>query len=316
MMKVVMLSDMHVGSDCALADFHETPKNSPGKKAQEGLYNAWKAATSGPWSRPDALIIAGDAVDGQGSKDAGVHQWTTDPTQQVNHAAHLIEMWHAKRIFICGGSNYHVQVGEKSGVSAEEMLAQKIKAEPYPNQDHIPEEDRKRSGAHWFLTFENVSIHVAHHVSVSRVFAYKSTAIAREMMAAKLNDPLQRGWKTEWEKMYRASTSKGKGGLRKKLIKIDDLLQLDPERYQIKLVVRGHAHYYWLSDAGGTMGINLPCWKAPDDYIASRDSLGFTHIGFVGLNVNGKEFEAKRQLWRIEDVSPIPHTIVPSGVQA
>ena len=183
MLKTVFVSDIHAGSLTAL-------RKNPANEIQRALYRKWQEATGGEFTRPDALIVAGDAVDGQGPKQSGVYQWTTDMHAQIDDACALLSMWNAKRVYIIGGSGYHVQLAH-TGFSAEEQLGRDIGAEEYPNQDaSIPVKHRARSGPHWFLTFEKATVHVAHHVSVSKVFAYMSTPIAREMMKAKLSTPV------------------------------------------------------------------------------------------------------------------------------
>ncbi len=296
MLRAVFIADMHVGAHWGLADPAETPRHSPGKEIQRRLYDGWCEAAAGPWHAPDVLILAGDAVEGQGRKDSGTHAWTTDVDEQVVSCADLLALWGAKRIFIVGGSKYHVMVGD-SGLSAEELLARRIGAEEYPNQGHIPLDRRRRSGPHWFLTMGGVTAHVAHHVGISRVFHYKSTPIAREMLQAKLNDPMRR----EWERMYRAAPAGGdaRAGL-----------LADMALYQTRVVVRAHSHYFWACDAGGTLGMTLPAWKCPDPYILSRDSLGFTHLGFVGMEFKDGEYGYEKNLMRVEDIERPPHTRV------
>ena len=295
MLRAVFVSDLHVGSHTALCDPAASNRSSPGKEIQKALFNKWRAAATGQWARPDALIVNGDAVDGQGSKQGGVHQWTTDPVEQVAHAVELINMWKAKRVYIIGGSGYHVQIKD-SGVSAEEMLGEKLHAEEYPNQEHIKPADRRRSGPQWFLTFERATVHVAHHVSVSKVFAYMSTPIAREMMAAKLNDPMRHAW----QRMY-AQSSQRTAAL--------DLME-SMSAFKTRWVIRGHAHYFWLCDSGGMIGCNLPAWKCPDPWLQEKNTLANGHIGFLGMKINGDEISYEKNICGAEDVSQIPHTVI------
>ena len=298
--KIVWLADMHTGSRWALADPKETPRHCPGKEIQKCLYDHYGEAVTGPWAKPHVLVLPGDIVDGQGTKDSGTHQWTPDMDEQVLHAAELIRMWKPTLIYVCGGSKYHVMVGD-SGLSAEEMLAQKLGAEPYPNQEHLPLERQRRSGPHWFLTFEGVTVHAAHHIGVSRVFHYMSTPIAREMMKARLNDPMRR----KWAKMYREECT-----LAETQKRLPDL----PAELNTRIVIRAHAHYFWACMTGGSMGMILPAWKVPDPYILSRDTLGFGHIGFVGLEIDGDRFRFEQCLTKIEDVAPPPHVYVSAAL--
>ena len=295
-LRAVFVADLHCGSHWGLTDPSETNKYSPGKQIQERLYREWQDAASGPWAKPDALVVAGDAVEGQSRKDGGTHCWTTDIDEQVMVAAEMLRKWKAKQIYILGGSGYHVLVRD-SGLSAEEMLARNVGAVEYPGQDHIPQERRKRSGIHWFLTFGATTVHVAHHVSISRVFHYKSTPIAREMMQAKLNDPMRR----ELERMYREMPSTKEHRER---------LDNEVRAFSTKVVIRAHGHYFWACDAGGTLGMTLPAWKCPDPFIARRDPLGFGHLGFVGMEFDGDSYRYEKNLVRIEDIERPPHTLV------
>lgn len=297
-MRILLLGDTHFGSRWAVADPADTPRYCPGKEIQKRLFERWQAGAENE-GRFDAMVLDGDAVDGQGRKDGGSKQWTADIDEQIAHGARLLKMWQCKRYFVLGGSGYHVNIGD-TGVSAEELLARAIGAEAYPHQDYIPAAQQRRCGPHWFLTFDKVTVHCAHHVSVSRVFHYASTPLAREMMNAKLNDPVRR----EWERMYRESP-----GPRKQMWQ----LQADLPAYTTRMVVRAHAHYWWLSDAGATAGVLLPAWKVPDPHIQTRNSLGFGHLGYVVLETNGEDWSVEKHLYRIEDVQHPPHTIIKSG---
>jgi hypothetical protein len=239
-------------------------------------------------------VLPGDLVEGQGKKDGGSNTWTTDVDEQISAAADLIRMWGAKEIYIIGGSKYHVMVGD-TGLSAEEMLGQKLGAVEYPNQENVPVENRRRSGPHWFLTFNDVTAHFAHHVGISRVFAYMSTPIARQMMQAKLNDPLRH----EWERLYR---EKGPPATEEAPVAM--------KIPRTRIVVRAHAHYWWLCDSGGTVGLILPAWKVPDNFIALNDPLGFGSLGWASAEVEGEHYEIQKHLLHFEDVSRPPHSIV------
>ena len=242
---------------------------------------------------------SGDAVEGQGRKGAGVDCWSTSIMDQVGMAAELLKMWDARRIYIVGGSKYHVQAGD-TGLSAEELVAREIGAEEWPNQGHIKPARRQRSGAHWFLTFDGVTVHVAHHVAMSRVFHYKGTPISREMLAAGLNDPMRR----MWEEQYKTREDHDHAPAQ---------LVEELRAFKTTIVVRAHCHYFWLVDAGGTMGLTLPCWKTADPYIMERDSLGYSHIGFVGMTFHGGRFEYQKNLFRPESIAACPHTVVRRG---
>jgi len=295
-MRIVMLADLHIGSRWALTDPKVTPAYCPGKQIQEKLYSKWLEATSGKWRRPDVLVLNGDLVDGQGRKSSGVEQWTTDPWEQIEHAAELIRMWKAKKIYVIGGTDYHQLLGN-TGFEMEELLARELKAEFYPNQENVPDSMKKRSGYHWFLTFDKVTVHFAHHVGVSKVFHYMSTPIAREMMHARLNDPMVR----EWRRLYKDDTLSENQ-------RIDLLREL--ETFRTKVVVRAHAHYFWMNVCGGSVGLILPSWQAITPYMLKKNPLGFSHVGFVGMEVKGENFTFDQFLVKIEEIQRVPHTKV------
>ena len=293
-MRVVFVADLHVGHRSGLAIPSQSPRGDLGAPERKALYRAWCAATRGPWTAPDALVIDGDAVDGQGRKRGGAEQWTTDLLEQVEHAADLIRMWGARRFYVLRGSGYHVEVGA-TGVCAEELLARKLHAEPYPNQEHVPEDRRERSGYDWYLTFDRLTFHIAHEIGVSRVFHYRSTPIAREMLHLHLNDALRHE--------YRRALQLG--------------LLRDLEAYRTRIVVRAHAHYYWMCATSGTAGYNLPCWQARSAFQRQRGPLAIEpDIGFVGFEITGVRYRHEAVLWNASSVQAPPHTLVRRGRRA
>lgn len=299
-LRVVFLADLHVGSRTGLAIAGEEPHDDVGHPIRAALYDAYREkARNSEWHRPDALVVAGDAVEGQGRKGAGVDCWTTRYEDQRDMAVELLKMWRADKIYVIGGSKYHVQAGD-TGFGIEELIGRELGAEAWPNQGHIKPERRQRSGPHWFLTFEGVTVHVAHHVAISRVFHYKGTPISRELLAAGLNDPMRR----MWEEQYKARTDHNQAPAQ---------LVEELRAFKTSVVVRAHCHYFWLVDAGGTMGMTLPCWKTADPFIMERDSLGYSHIGFVGMTFKGGAFAYQKNLFRPESIAPCPHTIVRRG---
>lgn len=298
MLKVVAIGDGHVASNWALGPPDEGKKR-PGHSVRCRIHERWCESAIGPWHAPDLLVLAGDMVDGQDRKGGGRHQWTTDITEQVATCADLVRLWKPKKIIVAGGSGYHVMLGE-TGESAEEMLGKTLGAEIYPNQENIPDDAKVRAGPHWFVSAEGTTFHVAHHIAMSRVFAYMSTPIARQMMQAKLNDPMRR----EWERAY---AQPPKIGTEPAVIRNEvDRMQC----HTTKLVIRAHAHYYWYCDAGNSGGVILPCWKVPDPFILQRDTMGFTHLGFVGMWFDGPHMSVEKNLFKVEDVQRPPHFVL------
>lgn len=276
--RAVAIADLHVGGLVSLADPSISPTNDPGAEIRDSLFNLYRtAAISGPWSRPDALIVVGDIVEGQNPKSGGFGLWTPNLLEQADHATHLLKMWNAKRIFIIRGSNYHVQVGH-SGFQIEEYIARQIGAEEYPNQGNIPEEMRDHSGWEWYLNLAGITFHAAHKVGVSKVFHYRTTPLSRQMLQAKLNDQLRH----EMDKNLR-----------------------------IRVILRAHAHYYCTVGHSHSDGWILPCWKALDDFMLSNGALDISpDIGFVGFSIQDGRLSYEKNLWELSQVRKPPLTIV------
>ncbi len=276
----MLLDSLHVGSVVGISN--PDCGDDAYLPVREALYKKWCESVKGPWRKPDVLILAGEAVDGQGKRRGGTEQWTSNLEDQAHFAAELVSMWEARKIYCLRGSNYHVDING-SGINIDELAAQKMGAEIWPNQDNIDPKRRARSGYSLFLTIGNVTLHIAHKVSVSKVFHYRSTPIAREMMHAKLNDPMRH---------------------------YAEAMQLEMGKYKTRLVVRGHAHYYWYCATSGSAGINLPCWQARSAFIEQEMPLGMCDIGFVGLEVKGDHFTHEPVLWQVEEAQPPAHAII------
>ncbi|NLS96657.1 MAG: hypothetical protein GXX96_31360 [Planctomycetaceae bacterium] len=280
-MRVVVVSDLHVGSRVGLAnqDAAEVPGGDAGEPVRRALYEAWCEATSGPWAKPDALVVNGDAIDGQNRKSGGIGTWTTSLYEQAEHAVGLLKMWRAKRIYVIRGSGYHVEASY-SGLQVEEYIAQKLKAEEYPNQDHMPAERRQRSGWHWYLHFDGVTFHFSHRIGVSKVFHYQSTPTARQMLQAKLNDQLRH----------------------------------EMPRYKTDCVVRSHAHYYNSVEYSGSQGWVTPCWKALDEWMQSNGPLDISpDIGFIGWSIRDGQYSYEKRLCDLTHFQRAPLSVVGVG---
>lgn len=276
-LRVVALGDLHVGSTVAVADPGSTPTNDAAAELRSRLFDRWRESAEGPWSRPDVLIVNGDIVDGQNPKGGGLGTWTNDLFHQADHAVQLLRMWRAKKIFVIRGSNYHVQAG-RTGLHLEEYVARQLGAEPYPNQENVEPEARERSGWEWYLNLGGVTFHVTHKVGVARVFHYRTTPLARQMLQAKLNDQLRH----EMDKNLR-----------------------------IRVVLRSHAHYYITVGHSGSDGWILPCWKALDEFMLSNGPLDISpDIGFVGYTIKDGKLGYEKNLWELTEVRRAPLSIV------
>ena len=95
-MRVVFLADLHVGSRTGLAIADETPRDDAGYPIRTALDAAYREkARNSEWHKPDALVVAGDAVEGQGRKGSGVDCWSGPPRPQTDLVAVLSCMFRA-----------------------------------------------------------------------------------------------------------------------------------------------------------------------------------------------------------------------------
>jgi len=267
---VVGVADLHVGSRVGLADPKTTPTSDAGAPIRSALFDIWGTATTGKWKSPDVLIVNGDAIEGPNRKGKGLGTWSTEGREQIDEAVHLLRMWKARHIYVIRGSNYHV---DRDGDAAEEILAQKLKAEVYPNQEDVDRDRRVRSGWHWYLHLAGVTFHVAHHIAVSKVFHYQSTPTARQMLQAKLNDQLRH----------------------------------TIEKYRTDIVLRAHAHYYNTVGFSGSQGYVMPCWKGLDEFMQTKGALDISpDIGFLAWEICDGEARFHKELWGLQDVQPAP----------
>lgn len=119
-MRIVIISDLHVGSEAGLTPFANS-------KLQGQLYNRWADCIQTLGAKPDLLVCNGDAVDGLQLKGrgAGDSDWIS---KQIDGAAVLLSEWKAKRICIVSGTPYHTAAG-CGAVDFEELLAARLRAD-------------------------------------------------------------------------------------------------------------------------------------------------------------------------------------------
>jgi hypothetical protein len=265
-MRVVDLGDMHVGSRGALS----INQSEIGKK----IYRKWQEASSGEWSKPDILILGGDLIHGQNRKTSGFGAWTSDLLEQCDEATKLIQMWGAKKIFCVRGSGYHVDANN-TGLQCEELIARNLNAELFPDGSG------NRSGWHWYLTIEGITLHVEHFIQGSRYFAYKATPLAREMMQSKLNEKL-----------------------------IQDMTKMKTD-----IVVRHHGHSYICVKYRRMMGVVCPSWTVPDDFLSKQGALSQSpDIGFLAWDIKDKKYRFDdSNIIGFTEVQPMPLTVVMNG---
>lgn len=242
--KLLVVSDLHCGSQFALmppvweeqledTDMHITHQCSA---AQMDLYREWKKMCQ-KVGKVDDVVINGDLVDGPNKKSNGKGTWTNDLQTQALCAAHLILMIKAKRYHVTFGSPYHTG----DNLNADALVGRILKSAG----------KEVKSGYEVAITYkdEDSSYHFAHGISVSQVFHYRSTPIAREMMSAILNE--------------------------KQIGKYNG-------------IIRSHCHYYCAVEYGHSFGLITPGWKMRDSYGVKKGFGIIPRCGYVVLHVSKK----------------------------
>jgi hypothetical protein len=261
---------MHVGSNAALSfDTHD----APGAKIRKAIFKKWKQATL-DYPSPDALIINGDCIDGNNKKQNGIGTWSPDLLRQCDEAAELIDMWKAKNVFIIKGSGYHVIAGG-TGLHCEELIARKVKnACKYPNEKDF---EGDYAGFHWYISIEGVTFHVSHKIPVSKVFFYKSTPLAKELLFEKLNS----------------------------------MLRHEMTKYKTNIVLRAHGHsFVWLEYAKSA-GCCLPGWKGLDEHMLENGAVSMSpDFGFIDIKIEGESWDWHKHLSNLNEFQSAPHRII------
>jgi len=253
---VLFLSDMHVGNENAVCSSNPAMKGGSynPNDLQKKLYQFWVDARD-KCPKPHILVLNGEPCDGANVKQSGDQEWSTVIREQLNDASKLLKMYNPKYFMMTRGSNYHVQLGPDN---QEEQLAEKLNAVPYSAFDLDITRNKREEGAivrrtDYFLTFRvnGKVFSVTHHIGFNRWFAYRTTAIAREM--ADMEFQRGRYWISE------------------------DMPSV---------IVRSHAHYFVLVRFSSVTGFITPAWKFPDGHLF-RGGMGGTapSIGSVEVIV-------------------------------
>lgn len=220
---------------------------------QLGLLECWQKVAS-EWSGPDIMVVVGDAIDGQGSKTKGTEQWTTDLYDQLMAASELIRMWRPKRIYLINGTGYHVDAG---GRPLEALLGDILGAE-------IIGPNRMRSAEELFLRAGGKTFHFSHHIMVGTGW-YKTTALAREMVFALLNES---------------------------------------HKHRVDVVVRAHVHYHVTVGFTRQLGVILPCWQLQTRYMLRRSAFGMLpDIGAIRFIID-EDIKIEKRIFKPEQARP------------
>lgn len=254
---IIFASDMHVMSHHAICP-HKPKSGHVPSSLQEKLADGWDWALDKRVDKKTHLLfLNGEPIDGSNWKNRGTSTYTTDWLTGLKDSAQLLRMYKAKYFMQNSGSGYHV---DQNGVSAEEILSQMIKTKPYRAYSQFDgksgeyKDGRKVDQFAW-LTINDLLFSITHHIGFNRWFAYKTTALAREMAELTL---AQDKW--------------------------------IPKEHQDKdlIVVRSHVHYFVGVRYPTSYGFTTPAWKYPDGFLL-RSGLGGTmpHIGTVEVIVEG-----------------------------
>lgn len=264
---ILIFSDIHTGSQsglCGAAPFikeYNTTINP--NKLQKQLYGYWKWVQDSLIQKPHIILINGEPIDGRNKKQNAMGSWGSTE-DQLNEAYKLLtEFPKPNHFLMTRGSNYHVEI---EGQGVEEWLAGRLNCVPYSglfkgfenitDNDPISHHDKLRTD--YYITFKvNGKVFSAtHHIGFNRWFAYRTTALAREM--ADMEFLRGRYWKPE------------------------DMPSV---------VIRSHVHYFVYVRFSNQHGFTTPAWKMPDGHLL-RGGLGGTapSIGAIEVIVepNGK----------------------------
>jgi len=240
---------MHVGSEYAVCS--PNPIKGGGSynpnRLQKRLYEIWCWVKDSISKQPHILVLNGEPCDGGNPKQNGNESWTTVLREQLDDATLLLEMYKPKYFLMTRGSNYHVALG---GNNQEEILAKELGAVPYSGYLHRETKEIQgwHDGKHLstrvdnYLTFKVYGkvFSVTHHIGFNRWFAYRTTALAREM--ADMEFLRGRYWKPE-----------------------------DTP----SVIARSHVHYFVMVRFSNQFGFTTPSMKLPDSHLF-RGGLGGT----------------------------------------
>lgn len=259
--RLVILSDMHVGSTLSLYSGYGSYKITPD---MEKLRD-WFMTCVDRVGDFHCLLINGEPTNGPNNKNNGFQNWTSDINEQIEDAERLIRQMHYKHLIMTRGSAYHTQDG---WTNDEETLAKQLGAVRYQGmfgdavKQHsdgkmktmqIVQETNQKQHTDYYIFFDihGKLFNATHHVGFNRWFAYRTTAIAREMADLEF----ARG------KYY---------GLEQDL----------------DFTIRSHVHYFVQVGYTNTCGFTTPAWKFPDMHLL-RGGLGGTYpaIGCVEIIV-------------------------------
>jgi len=235
MKEYLVISDLHCGSKYAIT----TGKQNSIQKAIQKIWD--KMLDDLSTRKIEGGINLGDSTEGTDYHGAGKDNQTNDKLEQIHMARDLLEPL-TKKWFVVGGSKYHVG----SNLCDDALLADMLGG-IYGNE--------------LVINIDGKRVHCAHKVGVSTISAYRTTAIAREMMIGTIN-----------EKEY------GK----------------------FDCILRGHTHYMVKVQFGGSQGVICPCMKGRDAFAQNLSLSLLPHLGYCILKVDGKRLDVEPHVWTLK----------------
>lgn len=167
--RLLVLSDTHCGSVFGL-----TPKNvyeleggpdSLATRTAEERKRCWDWFSAAiDRMRPiNRLVLNGDMVEGQATRQGGLELLVTDPQEQVAIARRIVEYVHCDNVAITAGTAYHTGID----TDWERLLADAVGA---------------KLGGHEYYTINGVTFDLKHHVGTSQIPTGRATALAHEQV--------------------------------------------------------------------------------------------------------------------------------------
>lgn len=161
MTRISVISDLHCGHRAGLTPprWWESRESKHGKIQRE-CWNWYKCEIEK--SKPDILVVNGDAIDGKGQRSGGVEEITTDRNEQVEMAEAAIVASGAKTVIVVAGTAYHT--GDEEDF--EDNLAKAVGAKSFSGQE--------------FVECGGVVFNFKHHVGSSSIPHGRHTAVSKE----------------------------------------------------------------------------------------------------------------------------------------
>jgi predicted MPP superfamily phosphohydrolase len=173
--RVVVVSDLHCGHMAGLThpDWQWNAENkwrARYAKQQQEMWD-WYAALIESLQPIDVLIVAGDCIDGKGSKSGATELITADRDTQVEMAIEALSICHAPKISMVYGSDYHTGMTEDFENAVARGLEKKANVS---------------IGGHEFLNINGIIFDIKHFISGSSVPHGRLTPLAKSKLWNKL----------------------------------------------------------------------------------------------------------------------------------